>query len=489
METLSLLISFAAFLGAEAPAPPGSTSHPITIVYSVNSFGSLEPMGCPHKILHDGGLPRRMTCLRQLAAAQGPLLILDGGSAFFPDIDKAQDGDREKLLLNAEYICEAYNRMGYRAMAVGTSDLLLGLGELTHISERTKFTLLSANLAGPGGPPFKTSAVFEVGGVKVGVIGLLLDSIGRIYLERVLPGGKVLPVIPAAQKAVQDLRGKADLIVLLSHVKQEVNRQLAREVGGIDIVIDPSIEYANHHPRIKDEDWEEQVGKTLILRADGNGSTVGVLEIDFRGPGTGIGSRARLAELEGKVKDGAADEGERSELKDLQGRSLYGLRRLPLSPHYPDDPEGAALADARKKGEDVEKVPQRAAPAAKDDYLTASVCKGCHEKQYENWTHTSHFRAMDGILASGDARRPECLSCHTTGYGPGFLDPAEARTHGGVQCEACHGTRPDHVKDPPANRFGAVAESTCLPCHNEDVTRKDFSYVSSLRKVQCPSDK
>ena len=491
METLSLLISFAACLGSEVPASGPQESQPrrVTIVYTVNSFGSLEPMGCPHKILHDGGLPRRMTCLRQLAAAEGSLLILDGGSALYPDIDKPQDGDREKLLLNAEYVSEAYSRMGYRAMSVGTSDLLLGLGELTHIAERTRFPLLCANLEGPSGYPFKPSIVVETNGVKVGVIGLLLDTIGVKYLERVLPGAKVLPVIPSAQKAVNDLRGKADLIVLLSHVKMDVNRQIAKEVSGIDLIIDPSIEYSNHHPRIKDEDWEEAVGKTVILRADGNGSSVGVVHVDFRGPGKGIGSLIRYNELGEKVKTSAADESEQAEMKELAGRNFYTLRRLPLSPHYPDDPEGAALADAHKKGEDVAKVPQLPAPGARDDYLTAEVCKQCHEKQYENWTHTSHYRALDGILASGAGRLPECISCHTTGYGPAFLDPAEAKTYAGVQCEACHGTRPDHIKSPVASKFGAVAESTCLPCHNEDVTRENFSFSVATPKVRCPSGK
>jgi hypothetical protein len=491
MEKLSLLTLFVASLvackSAAQPAVPPTRS--FTLVYTVNSFGTTEPVGCPHKILHDGGLARRMTCLRQLAAVGQPLLILDGGAALFPDVDKPGDEEREKLFSNAELIMEAMNRMGYQALAVGTTDLLLGLGELTHLAGRAKFPLLCANLTVPAGFPFKAYTVTEVAGVRVGVIGLLVDTIGRVYLSKVAPGGQVLPAIPAARKAVEELRGKVDLVVVLSHVRQDVNRQLAREVEGVDLVIDPSIEYGNHHPRIKDEDWEEPVGPAAILRADGNGSTLGVVEIEFRKRGAGMGSRTRLQALTAREAAGTLEAAEREELTALKGRNLFTLRRLPLSPHYADDLEAASLLDAHKGGADVTKVAARPAPAGRADYLTAAACKQCHEKQHQFWTTTRHFNALDGIRASGDDRKPECISCHTTGYGPAFLAPAEAGKYSGIQCEGCHGTRPEHVKDPAANRFGAVSESVCLPCHNEDILHKDFSYRSALARVQCPSGK
>src|ERR1041385_3102159 len=215
MRTSSLVILAAVVIAgpraSAVPDSPGEGARRLNLVYTINNFGATIPMGCPHKILHDGGLPRRMTCLHQLAAAQGPLLLLDGGSAFFQDLDKAPDGEHDKLLLQAELIAESYNRMGYGALAVGSSDLLLGLDELLHLRARTRFPFLCANLELPAGPPFPPSLVLESGGVRVGVIGLLVDSIGKLYLERVAPGGKVLPAIPSARKAIEGLKGKVDL--------------------------------------------------------------------------------------------------------------------------------------------------------------------------------------------------------------------------------------------------------------------------------------
>ena len=75
-----------------------------------------------------------------------------------------------------------------------------------------------------------------------------------------------------SRKSVEELKGKVDLVVALSHNRQDTNLELAG-LEGIDIVIDPSIEYGNHHPRIKDEEWEQALPRSLILRADGNGSS------------------------------------------------------------------------------------------------------------------------------------------------------------------------------------------------------------------------
>ena len=38
------------------PAAPADGVRRFTLVYTVNTFGVVEPTGCPHKILHDGGV-------------------------------------------------------------------------------------------------------------------------------------------------------------------------------------------------------------------------------------------------------------------------------------------------------------------------------------------------------------------------------------------------------------------------------------------------
>ena len=485
---IALLVSSATAI-AQAPA---DGARRIAIVYAINNFGNVEPQGCPHKILHDGGIPRRMTLVQQLRAAERPMLLLDGGSTLFPEVDKPKDDEKEQMFLKAEFILEGMNRMGYQAMAVGSTDFLLGYAELAQLTSSAKFALLAANFSvrTPDGKlqtPFAAHKMFEVGGVKVGVVGLLLENMGKVYLQKVAPGAEISPAGPAAKKAAQELKqAGADLIVALSHSRMEINRQIVKDVPEIDILIDPSIEYGNHHGRIKDEEWQEIVGSTLILRADGNGSTYGVLEVDFRGAGRGMGSRYLHDVLKAKQTEGSITAEEKAEAEALGAQNHFFLRRLALAPHLADDIEGLALQEAFKKGTDLKAVPSTPAGSARKEFLGAQACEGCHKKQHDFWKSTKHYNAMASIHASNSSHLPECIACHTTGYGPAFVKPADAEIFNGIQCEACHGTRPEHVQDPKANRFLQIAESTCLPCHNEDVLHKDFSYGTAVRKAGCP---
>jgi hypothetical protein len=93
------------------------------------------------------------------------------------------------------------------------------------------------------------------------------------------------------------------------------------------------------------------------------------------------------------------------------------------------------------------------------EYEGVGVCRKCHIDQAEAWAKTPHAKAFDSlrpkmkasekIKAKLDPERdytkePECMSCHTTGYGkPGGYRPdmpaADARLFVNVGCESCHG--------------------------------------------------
>lgn len=94
---------------------------------------------------------------------------------------------------------------------------------------------------------------------------------------------------------------------------------------------------------------------------------------------------------------------------------------------------------------------------------------------------------------------PECLSCHTTGYGQpgGFVSMQETPKLAGIQCEACHGPgqgylKPElmSLKNKKYKRSEVVAaglvipsEETCTVCHNQKSPfYKPFEYES--RKKQ-----
>ena len=88
-------------------------------------------------------------------------------------------------------------------------------------------------------------------------------------------------------------------------------------------------------------------------------------------------------------------------------------------------------------------------------YIGAKKCKACHMKQFKSWKKTTMATSFENLKAGvkADEKKkagleadkdytadPDCLKCHTTGYGNGgFTTIAETPKLAGVQCESCHG--------------------------------------------------
>ncbi len=104
-------------------------------------------------------------------------------------------------------------------------------------------------------------------------------------------------------------------------------------------------------------------------------------------------------------------------------------------------------------------------------YVGATACSVCHTTEFAAWEGTSHARARDVLDGTGRQNDPNCLQCHTTGFGhPGGYgaggDPALLNHTG---CEACHGPGSDHVAA-PAPDYGALPAGfpACVACHTHD---------------------
>jgi hypothetical protein len=98
-------------------------------------------------------------------------------------------------------------------------------------------------------------------------------------------------------------------------------------------------------------------------------------------------------------------------------------------------------------------------------YSGEEFCSVCHREQHATWLLTSHSTAWETLVEHGKDRDPECLSCHTVGFGQaGGFDPAKRQEHlRGVQCENCHGRGGPH-QSPEFAKLGY--EKTCLGCHD-----------------------
>jgi len=121
-------------------------------------------------------------------------------------------------------------------------------------------------------------------------------------------------------------------------------------------------------------------------------------------------------------------------------------------------------------------------PLVNISYLGVSKCAECHQPFVERWKETKHARAFSSLERVGKSADPECIKCHTVGFGKkgGFHSVKTTPMLTNVQCEACHGPGREHVLD-FSKPMQTVTESVCLKCH---IRSTDFNYPVYLEKIK-----
>ncbi len=454
------------------------------------------------------------------------ILLLDAGNLLFRKPPQTETKRRDALL-RVNLLVHAYNQMGYDAVNVGEKDLTMGLKFLSEVSPKAKFPFLSTNLVDKetGKCIFKPYLVKEIVGLRVGVLGLMDDQFNRTLQEK-SPGLTVAEPVAALKAAMQGLRENCDFIVVLSQLGESKDKKLAREVRGIDLILEGGSESRRMV-------MEEENG-TAIYRLEPRGGYLGRVDYslnDTKRPIKFMISDER-EELQKKletlvfrstqIKREMAGAGKRDEIKakelsfleskqkelekalrGLRDRNLYRHVLIPVQISIPDDPSirkeleiyrvestklyqpkaGSEIAKDLSEREMIARIPKTS------PFAGAISCRRCHEANYRNWLKTKHAKASRTIAASPKYAQEECLMCHSTGYGkmgeygtvseiPFYLQ--------GVQCEACHGERKNHPEKRGVTRM--VTLGICRNCHTKDRSPA-FNYTAYVEKIGCTVSK
>jgi len=244
MHTLRYLIPFtilSALAGcALAPhnGPSKDTTYKLTVMHTNDHHGHFW-----HNSDGEYGMAARKTVIdqirREVAAAGGYSLLLDGGDV--------NTGVPESDLQDAVPDFKGMNLLGYQAMAVGNHEFDKPLAVLKMQRELAQFPLLSANIYEKGQRMFAPYKVFDLGGLKVGVMGLTTEDTVRMALPDNVANLEFRNAITEASKVVPELRQQADVVIAASHMGHYENGQhgtqapgdvaLARAVPGIDLVV------------------------------------------------------------------------------------------------------------------------------------------------------------------------------------------------------------------------------------------------------------
>jgi len=373
-----------------------------------------------------------------LRAKHGDVLLVDAG-----DWSGANANEQPK----SPFMLDMMQLIGYDAMAPGEREFTYGYRYFLDLVRQRKLNVVTANLfdKATGKAPFKPYVVLKKQGVKVAVGGLIGKA---IPMGAAQDSVTIEDPLVMAQKLIPEMRKKAAVVVLLAHMGRVDAEDLAAQVPGIDVMV------IGHHPGLVLT--SRKVNQTISVASGEQGQNIGETHVDIEG---------KLAEArEGKVIVLLPEVGERADIAKLA-----------------KDLEDTLTARQRKQQQAAAATSNTNRPGA-PRYLGQDACIGCHPAQYEQWKGTPHANAFATLKQAGKEATAECVSCHVTGFQQpgGYQSAATTAALMNVQCESCHGLGTAH------NLFdggrGAVAESTCVACHNS-AQDKDWNYAVDLAKV------
>jgi len=369
------------------------------------------------------------------------VLLLDNG-----DVNQGYGRQPE---LKYETAMKAMAEIGYAGANVGEEDLQLGIEYLKYVSGFSGVPLINANITDyAGAPVFQQYIMANPGDVTVAVIGVISTEFKQ-QIESLAPDVTVEDYQPILASLIEELRPKADILILLAHANEEESNEIAHEFPELDLII------ASH---VGDDPIPTPLGdgSVPILFAGTKGMHLGVARLDLKE------NHAELISYTPEKLDGT--------IADSQ-------RILTLLEDYQQMLKAEGL---------LEKYPRIPHETAK--FVGGDACRRCHSLSTSRFGKSKHAHGFDALVEKKHDYDPECVSCHTVGFGydSGFISPEKTPGLEHIGCEDCHGPGEKHLEDPIDLEYGEVAKETCENCHNAE-NSPGFSYDEKIKEIQHKS--
>jgi len=392
---------------------------PLTIIYSGNLDGELEPCGCSEEG-NLGGIKRRTTLLDQIKEKNPNAIIFSAGGLI------TSEGANDTI--KSAYIFKAFAELGYDAVGVQWKDLSYGVEQAV----KNKIPWVSSNWIAD---EFAESKMVSrtINGERVAVqFFSWLDP--NESPTRQMPGAKPVTTdkTEALKKALNHAKQNKMLTVLSTTLPYELAKS-SFDLVNVDVLLVRAAYEVYGEPR--------QLENTLVLQPGSRGMRLGELNLEVTDAGSFSKWSHQVISMPDKVPDAP------------RMKAWYEQYNADVKADYLKRVE---LRKQRESGE--------------SPFVGEEQCKSCHEAQYKVWQESQHaiaFEDLEGVQKSFD---PECIQCHTVGFNVegGFVDINITPHLMNVQCENCHGAGKDHVESagqkPVANK-GWSKEKMCSQCH------------------------
>ncbi|MCK5513235.1 MAG: metallophosphoesterase [Deltaproteobacteria bacterium] len=390
-----------------------------------------------------GGLARRATYVDSVLQGDKNVVVLDAGDVFGNSGLQGQ--------IKAETTVEAMGMMSYNILNLCDHEFNYGVEFLLDNTEQFNVPTISANVVyeDTGSSITAPHKIVEFDKFKVGFIGIVSTE----YEEAILESNEInerrimlLDEKAALQEEIDEIDDEVDIIIVLAHVGMENATSIAEEIEGIDVII------CGHGDEITEE--PSLINGVYVVKAAYYGMEVGNLVLTL--------ANNRIISIEGSIvtlDDSISEDEELLLLMDTYHDRIEEHKDELLDIEQKDPDEGWY-------------------------YTGYAICESCHQSQTEHWGSTDHAKAFTSLTKQSQDYNPECIPCHTTGFGytRGFIMPDLTSETEGIQCEMCHGAGGEHSETQNVP-YGGTTQSTCTQCHTAGRSPK-FDYSAYYLRIK-----
>jgi Cytochrome c554 and c-prime len=384
--------------------------------------------------------------------------------------------------MQTDALIQGMKALDYAIVNFSLRELAFGYDAFLARRESAKMEFISANIAWQDSgellmPPttVKTVALREgakVKSVRIGFIGLTRNN--PAFLKEGPKGRRIVTLDPfaAAEKQVPALKQKSDVIVALVSMGINDMRMLPKRVKDIDLVLG-----GNGPEQTRNDDFPEdtQIGQTRLFAVGDQGKMLGEVRLFFN-------DKRRIASTQrnliGLTREWPGDPG----LEKLMETTKIAVNEFNRAQTEVQSPFASTAPGAQAAP--VAPPAAAQAQAAASPYTGSERCTTCHAEQAASWQRNGHARAFAALEKAHQDFNPQCVGCHTVGFGKpgGFVSVRETPRLTNVGCEACHGPSGRHPGE-QAGQYGHTDTSFCVSCHTRE-NSPDFDPATYIPKVR-----
>ncbi|WP_367874756.1 bifunctional UDP-sugar hydrolase/5'-nucleotidase [Luteolibacter sp. Populi] len=234
-----------ATLGVDAAAERRAKT--ISIFHTTDLHGHIVPTANYDGVGDLGGMARCVTQIRRWKKEFPDSLLVDIGDVY--------QGTPVGLNTGGKVMIELFNKLGYDAWALGNHDFDWGRGTIEGVLEASKSGIVSGNLRIDGRRSGEATGVWEkvkpwvikeVGGFRVGLVGIITPGLPYWLSSATLGGVEVLDPVESLRRSIDEMKAeKADAIVVMGHLGFRFQgddfanplKKMFQEVEGVDVLL------------------------------------------------------------------------------------------------------------------------------------------------------------------------------------------------------------------------------------------------------------